>query len=354
MPLVDSEDSLIDTDLSQSLNNLFTLSKNGHIIDNSGNFWMIWNINELELWWNIFESTVAIPFGRKLFNSCCDEEEYQIFHSKLLVNGLFKNKKNRKKLLNRWTNFGWGELDIKNTKIDSLLPSTIVSGFAVAAIESITNKRYKSEWRQKTNTEIFIDLKPDERDIPIAKKHVELPWSTDFSDLISENIRLELEKRPIGWSIDGEPSTILPASLFSRLYYSTSGIKSSLKNEDINSWIIEGLEDRFCEPLIIATHSIYKSFMHSGKHVFADSEQSWNNLLNYYCNKWGWGGIEELVLEPDGDVISIKVRTSEILPFFIGRVVGIWECSYGKKPKITIQFSENYTRFKIESFLEYN
>ena len=44
MPLVDSNDSLIDTILSETLNNLFTTSKRGQIIDSSGNFWIIWNI----------------------------------------------------------------------------------------------------------------------------------------------------------------------------------------------------------------------------------------------------------------------------------------------------------------------
>ncbi|MAP59540.1 MAG: hypothetical protein CL978_04830, partial [Euryarchaeota archaeon] len=87
MPLVDSNDSLIDTTLSETLNNLFTISKSGQIIDSSGNCWIIWSTAELELWWNIFESVVGIPFGRKLFNSCCDEEEYQIFNSELLVSG---------------------------------------------------------------------------------------------------------------------------------------------------------------------------------------------------------------------------------------------------------------------------
>ena len=38
MPLVDSNDSLIDTILSETLNNLFTISKSGQIIDSSGNF----------------------------------------------------------------------------------------------------------------------------------------------------------------------------------------------------------------------------------------------------------------------------------------------------------------------------
>ena len=46
MPLVDSEDSLIDTILSETLNNLFTISKNGQIIDHSGNFWIIWRTAE--------------------------------------------------------------------------------------------------------------------------------------------------------------------------------------------------------------------------------------------------------------------------------------------------------------------
>ena len=33
-----------------------------------------------------------------------------------------------------------------------MLPSTIAAGFAVAAIESFQNKRFKSDWRQKNNT----------------------------------------------------------------------------------------------------------------------------------------------------------------------------------------------------------
>jgi hypothetical protein len=353
MPLVDSNDSLIDTTLSETLNNLFITSKRGQIIDSSGNFWIIWSTAELELWWNIFESVVGIPFGRKLFNSCCDEEEYQIFNSELLVSGFFKNRKNRNSFINRWQNFGWGKLDIKNTKIESLLPATIASGFAVAAIESISRKRFKSEWRQKTNTEIFIDLKMDERVIPLAKKHVELPWSTRNNGSVGENLKVGIERRPLGWSIDGEPSVMLPVSLFSRLYYSTIGMKSSLKNDEINSWYIEGLEERYRQPLIIAAHSIYKLFMQSGRHVFADSEDSWVKLLEYYCNQWGWGGIDNLVIEPGTEIISLTVQTSELLPFLLGRALGIWECSYGKKPKISIHFSENQTSFKIESFLEY-
>ena len=354
MPLVNSEEVLFDPILSKSVSDQFNISKNGQIIDQTGNFWMIWGIVELERWWNIFESTVGIPFGRKLFNSCCDEEEYQLSHSGLLGKGLFKNKKNRTKLINRWQNFGWGDLDINNTKIDTSLPSTIAAGLAVAAVESYQDKRFKSEWRQKNSTEIFLDLKIDEREIPLAKKHIKLPWSINPIEIITDNITLELEKRPIGWSIEGELSVILPVSLFSRLFYSTIGINSSLTNDESNSWIIEGLEERFCQPLTIALHSIYRLFIDSDKHVFADGKESWNSLLNYYCSQWGWGGIDDLELDTNGEGISVKVRTSETLPFLIGRIVGIWQRSYGKKPKINIRFSHDYTTFKVESFLEYN
>ena len=57
--------------------------------------------------------------------------------------------------------------------------------------------------------------------------------------------------------------------------------------------------------------------------------------------------------QPGTEIISLTVQTSELLPFFLGRALGIWECSYGKKPKISIHFSENQTSFKIESFLDY-
>ncbi len=354
MPLVNSEEVLFDPLLSKCVSDQFNISKNGQIIDQEGNFWMIWSVVELERWWNIFESIVGIPFGRKLFNSCCDEEEYQISHCGLLGKGLFKKKKNRNRLINRWKNFGWGNLDINNQKMDTSLPSTIAAGLAVAAVESFQDKRFKCEWRQKSSTEIFLDLKIDEREIPLAIKHMKLPWSINPNELISDKMILELEKRPIGWSIEGELSVILPVSLFSRLFYSTTGINSSLTKDESNSWIIEGLEERFCQPLIIASHSIYRSFIDSDKHVFADGKDSWNSLLNFYCSQWGWGGIEDLDLDTNGEGISVKVRITEILPFLIGRIVGIWERSCGKKPKIIIKFSQDYITFRVESFLDYN
>ena len=353
MPLVDSEDIVFDSSLSKSINERFTISKSGHITDDKGNLWMVWSLIELERWWNIFESAVGIPFGRKLFNSCCDEEEFQISDTGLFVKGLFRKKKNRNNLLNRWDYCGWGKIDINNNKIDTLLPSTIAAGFAVAAIESIHEKRFKSEWRQRSNTEVFLDLKLDEREIPISKKHTILPWSKIVDDVNSDNIRLELERRSIGWSIEGEPSVLLPVSLFSRLYYSTTGIDPALSNQETNCWIIDGLEERFCKPLIIASYSIYKLFIDSDKHVFANDKDSWLNLLNHYCTQWGWGGIDDLQLESDKEKISVKVSTSEVLPFILGQIIGIWERSYGKKPKIKIQFSENITSIDIESFLEY-
>ena len=116
MPLVDSEDIVFDSSLSKSINERFTISKSGHITDDKGNLWMVWSLVELERWWNIFESAVGIPFGRKLFNSCCDEEEFQISDTGLFVKRLFRKKKNRNNLLNRWDNCGWGKIDIKIKK----------------------------------------------------------------------------------------------------------------------------------------------------------------------------------------------------------------------------------------------
>jgi len=353
MPLVDPEDERHDSHLSETVNSQFTITESGHIIDHHGNSWMIWSLVELERWWNIFESTIGIPFGRKLFNSCCDEEEYLIAQCGLFVKGLFKNKRNRGSMHKRWQNLGWGILDINNAKIETMLPSTIAAGFAVAALESFQNKRFKSDWRQKNNTEIFLDLTLDEREIPLAQKHTKLPWFTNVNDQSLRTLELELEDRTLGWSIEGEMSVLLPVSIFSRLFHSTIGLESSLTSGEISSWSIEGLDGRFCHPLIYASHSVYQLFIDSDKHVFADSKDSWTNLLEYFCNQWGWGGIQDLTFDSDSEIITFSVHTSEMLPFLLGRIVGIWERSYGKKPKITIIFSKEITTLKIESLLAY-
>jgi len=354
MPLIDSEESFVDTELTKRFKEYFSLTSNGSIQDSKNRNWMIWSLSEIERWWGIFENVLGVPFGRKLFNSCCDEEEFQIHSDEIIKSGWFKKSGNKKRLHNRWKLFGWGEVNLESKKISTHLPSSIAAGFAVAGIESFYETRFKSEWKQINQTEILLELNQDSNELPTAKKHTQLPWINRIDVLANKTIMLEIESRDLGWSVEGEPMIILPVSLFSRLFYSTLGTKSSLGSEILDSWEVVGIDQRFVKPLICASYSSYLLFLNSDKHVFAESVDSWKNIISHYCGQWGWGDVTDLTIDKISNSVEINFEVNELLPFLVGQIMGIWERSHGRKPKVSLLFSESRVLINIESLLEYS
>lgn len=353
MPLIDSGESLVDPELTRQFKEYFSLTNEGSIKDVYNDDWMVWSLTDIERWWGIFETNLAVPFGRKLFNSCCDEEEYQIYENEIIKSGWFKKSGNLKRLSNRWNLFGWGKLNVESNLIMTKLPSSIASGFAVAAIESFNKVRFKSEWKQINQTEILLELNLDINQLPIAKKHTQLPWISRKDCLANNQLEFELESRELGWSVEGEPMVILPVSLFSRLFYSTLGSNTSLGAEILDSWNVTGIDSRFVKPLILASYSSYQLFLNSDKHVFAESAESWSKVISHYCKQWGWGNSSELSADIDSNSIKVNYQLNENLPFFIGQIMGIWERSHGRKPKVSLFFMDNSVDISIESLLEY-
>lgn len=353
MPLIDSGESLVDVNLTKNFRDHFSMTSNGLICDPNNQNWMIWSISEIERWWGIFETNLSVPFGRKLFNSCCDEEEFIIHSHDIIKSGWFKKLGNRNRLIERWKLFGWGEINFHNNRLSTRLQSSIAAGLAVAGFESFNGTRYKSEWKQINQTNILLELNPDSNELPIAKKHTQLPWLSHENIMANKVVSHELESRDLGWSIEGEPMVILPVSMFSRLFYSTVGTKSSLSPEVLDSWDISGIDEKFIKPLILASYSTYQLFINSDKHVFAESVDSWTNIISHYCGQWGWGDASSLAVESDSSTVKIVCQVSEILPFLIGQVMGIWERSQGRKPRVSLIFIDSEVEILIESLLEY-
>ena len=353
MPLIDSGESLVDYELTRRFKEYFSMTDGGSIKDPHNHDWMVWSITDIERWWGIFETNLAVPFGRKLFNSCCDEEEYQIHGNDIFKSGWFKKSSNLRRLATRWSLFGWGRLNVNSNLIMTKLPSSIASGFAVAGIESFNKVRYKSEWKQINQTEILLELNLDPNVLPIAKKHTQLPWSCLKDSLETNPLDFELESRELGWSVEGEPMVILPVSLFSRLFYSTLGSNTSLGAEILDSWNVTGIDNKFIKPLILASYSTYQLFLNSDKHVFAESIDSWENVISHYCKQWGWGKPSEFSVDANSNSIKINYHLNENLPFFIGQIMGIWERSHGRKPKVSLFFNDGCVDILIESLLEY-
>ena len=309
---------------------------------------------ELERWWTIFESNIGIPFGRKLFNSCVDEEEFQLIENNFFNTGWFKKKKNLKNLKSRWKLLGWGEIETESSQILTELPSSMGPGLALAAIENLNNSRFKAEWKQINNIEIKLELKADENILSTAKKFSKLPWNIVSDSSIAEANYFELENRTLGWSVDGEPMVIIPSSIFSRLIGSTLGYETSISKEYLNSWNISGIDEKFSKPLILSAYSTFQLFIDSDKHVFIESNESWLPIVENYSSKWGWGNILSIEKIDESGGVLIKSRINETLPIFIGLMIGIWHRSYGRSPKIGIDFEQNLCFIRIKSLHEYN
>ena len=229
-----------------------------------------------------------------------------------------------------------------------------------------TNKHHPGKWefpggKVKINEtpenaiirEVKEELNIDINDLPIAKKHSHLPWLGSRTFLANNEVPHELESRELGWSIEGESMVILPVSIFSRLFYSTLGTNSSLGPEILDSWEILGIEGKYVKPLIFASYSTYQLFINSDKHVFAESVESWISVISHYCGQWGWGDAIDLTVGLDSSSIKINCKQNEMLPFFIGYVMGIWERSNGRKPRVSLLFTEDDVEISIESLLKY-
>ena len=74
MPLIDEENSHLDTELMGDVARVFSRN-DGLIIDGDGNQWYLWRVDGLESWWRFFEEIIDAPMGRKLANAACYEEE---------------------------------------------------------------------------------------------------------------------------------------------------------------------------------------------------------------------------------------------------------------------------------------
>ena len=57
--------------------------------------------------------------------------------------------------------------------------------------------------------------------------------------------------------------------------------------------------------------------------------------------------------QSDSSTVKIVCQVSEILPFLIGQVMGIWERSQGRKPRVSLIFIDSEVEILIESLLEY-
>ena len=142
-----------------------------------------------------------------------------------------------------WDIFGWGNFDFKSNTIHSHVHSTIITGFYLATVEYQDQSRYKIQWRQLSDTLIACELEQLDRALSMPISLPDMPWADGIVQT-SEANELLIERKEIGWSIDGKQSCVLPCDLINRIIFNAGGYVDNINKSLDNYWLLDGIDKK--------------------------------------------------------------------------------------------------------------
>jgi len=332
MPLIDEENNHLDVELMSDVASIFS-TKNGLIIDNTGNQWYLWRIDGLDSWWRFFEEVIDAPMGRKLANAACDEEEYLLENIDLNFNGFFRKKKVKTALEARWKLHGWGLPNTSPPSFESAGLTPVFSGILQAQLEKINSSRYRMLWEEKSPQTTVLNL--ETTSIPLSKPNAVLPLHGKGKPML-----LELES---GWRIDGLGHLLLPVGMFNRLEMACSGLIGNIGEDERNSWPDFG--DGFlsiaiaCKRLFIAGEELF---------LAADIDGWIDSCESFFGSRGLSSPISAKDLKSSGG-IELKFETITCLAMTVGYLAGAWVRSEGRPVKVSVIRDDNFDLIKLES-----
>jgi len=332
MPLIDEENSHLDTELMGDVAGVFSRN-DGLIIDDDGNQWYLWRVDGLESWWRFFEEIIDAPMGRKLANAACDEEENLLQNKELIFTGLFRKKKTKAALEARWKLHGWGIPNISPPSFDSSGLTPLLAGILQAGLERINSSRYRMLWEEKSRLTTVLTL--ETTSIPLTEANPVLPLHPKGDPLL-----IELET---GWRIDGLGHFMLPIGLFKRLELSCSGLIADITDDERNSWPDFG--DGFlslaiaCKRLFIAGEELF---------LAADIDGWIDSCKSFFGFRGLSSPISGKSLNSPGG-IELKFKRVPCLAMTVGYLAGAWVRCEGRPVKVSVNRSDNFDVIRLES-----
>ena len=351
MPLVDDENQLHDSKLSNQFNKHFSGGNSGNIVDIYGNSWYVSQENDFSKFLSLLESNMGIPLGRVFHNSAADSFEI-ILDSLNSVNfGLFPKRNRQRYILTMWEIFGWGSFDIKNNTIHSHVNSTIITGFYLATVEFQNQSRYKIQWRQLTDTLIACELEQLDRALSMPVSLPDMPWANGIMQTIEAN-ELLIERKEIGWSIDGKQSCVLPCDLINRIIFNAGGYVDNVNKSLDNYWLLDGISQKITSSTKALLQTCKELFLATDVYVFLNETNNWNAIIQTHLEPFGLGLVRHESSTRTTDEFVVELTPNAILA--IGKITGLWERASGKQSVCSVELTNTDFRVSIESRLEYN
>ena len=351
MPIIDDENQTYDAELSDRFNGHFFSLTNGNITDSEGNLWYVSQEYELANFVALLETNIGIPMGRVVHNSAADSLEIILQPFESMSFGIFA-KKNRLKFLNGlWEIFGWGEFNLKNNSITTDVFPAIVSGFYLSCYEHYFATRAKIQWRQIQDTMITCEVTNLDKPLTKPPKLPNMPWSQS-NNLRDKGQMLMLEKRSVGWGIDGKSSYVLPCDMINRIIYNSGGYTDTYNKSLDDVWQINGIDNRYVTSIVCVLQSFKQLFIASDVYVFLSENNNWSEIINSHLGPFGLGSVKYIDSSNGIDEFAVELNANAIL--IIGKLAGLWERANGKQSVCFIDLTDTEFKVKIESLLSYN
>ena len=350
MPIVDDESPLHDDELTSRFQNHFSMSGNGRIIDSDGNYWYIFQENELLNFISLLENNVGIPIGRILHNSAADS--FELILSPLTnVNFGFFGKKKRSKLLNGyWDTFGWGAYNAKEHSIISNVFPSIISGFYLSLMEFEQGHRSRIQWKQLRDNIVKCELEKIDRQISPPQEILAMPWAKKKMNQDS-GLDVLLERQDVGWSINGRISYVLPCDMMNRIIFNLGGYVDDVSSNISDTWQLTGFDRRIHGSFCKFAQSMKELFLSGDDFVYLNQQNDWNSVISTHLTPYGLGSVEFLKSQNDIDYFEVALEPNA--PLLIGKLSGIWERANGKQSSCYICLSDTEISLQIQSRLSF-
>ena len=351
MPLVDDENQLHDSKLSNQFNNYFSGGSSGSIVDIYGNFWYVSQENDFSKFLSLLESNIGIPLGRVFHNSAADSFEVILDSLSSVSFGLFAKRNRQRYIQTMWEIFGWGNFDVKSKNIHSHVNSTIITGFYLATVEYQDQSRYKIQWRQLSDTLIACELEQLDRTLSMPISLPDMPWANGITQT-SEANQILVERKEIGWSIDGKQSCVLPCDLINRIIFNAGGYVDNVNKSLDNYWLLDGISQKITSSTRALLETCKELFLATDVYVFLNETNNWNAIIQTHLEPFGLGSVRHERSTRTTDEFVVELTPNAILA--IGKITGLWERASGKQSVCSVELTNTDFRVSIESRLEYN
>ena len=351
MPIIEDDNQTFDPELSARFNQHFCYSGTNKLVDSEGNMWYLSQDRELANFVALFESNIGLPMGRVFHNSAADSLEKILQPMGLKKFGFFAKRNRLKYLQNLWEIFGWGDFNIEQNSITTEVFPAVVSGFYLSVFERYFGKRSKIQWRQLQDNLIICDVNELETSLAQPPQLPNMPWAEIEEQNKSQQTK-KIERRAIGWGIDGKISYVLPCDLVNRIIYNAGGYTDTYNKSLDQYWRLDGIDNRYVTSILCILQSLKQLFMTSDVYVFISETNNWSKIIDTHLKPGGLGSIKYVSSSSGVDEFSVEINQSAIL--IIGKLAGLWERANGKQSICSVDLTESEFKVRFESLLSYN